>query len=217
MRFVAICMFACVGCFGRDAMGPAALVQQAQSGPVTGRSASVTLAPTAAGDAVLVVVALAPARDVSASDVTISSAAGTASPVQVAASCSSIYVATIGNAAPGSTAIGVTLTGDATFSVAALEFAGTNGSPYETGGQQTGDSAPDVIAPALHTIRGQLVISALATCGTITGLGTGSPFTTVTMSDSSALAYFTPTREGTYGAAWTYSGGAWTAWSATFE
>jgi hypothetical protein len=112
------------------------------------------------------------------------------------------------NVPPGSSVAGYALAFSGllpTFYPDAWEFAFTRGST----------SAP--VGPALKAWRGNVLVSAVGTCGSVGGLAPTSPFIALPSVDGSDVAYFIPSEPGAYGAEWNDTGTGWVVASLVFR
>lgn len=102
--------------------------------------------------------------------------------------------------------ISVRTASEAKLSFAELEFGGLESRPDFT--SISGDPVKAAMAPALPADPGQVVISTLTSCGTLTGMSPESLFTTpVSQASDSSIAFIIATEHGVYGAEWSYDGG----------
>lgn len=196
----------------------AALIQAVQSPTSAGVSVAVSMSPTKARDLLYISLVYAgpsyPAPRVS-------TAAGLARPLDwtTMTSCSATtYDWVVQSAAPGATAVTVDLPTAIPSQLFVLELAGVS-QEFEaapdaaaTGGDSTALAAPVDGGP------GQVVISSVSTCGTVTSIAAGSPFTTFADTPHGDVAYDVPATAGSYGAIWKLdAAGAWRARTTSFQ
>ncbi len=173
-------------------------------GPTTGTSATIPIPATAEGN--LLVVGM---TYTGVDRVTITAAGHELRPwmESTLADCGlkSAEAYILPNAPQGATSIVVTKPLSATFDVFVLEFSGLGTQPLVD--SLAGAPSPTPQAPALHAAGGQLVISTMTSCGTLTAIAPSSAFTAVDFKDSGSVAYLIPTDPGSYGAQWSSTGG----------
>lgn len=206
-----------------DAASTAAMVVQGTALPLTmGMSAAVPIAKTTAGD--LVVVGVTQETNTTAIVSQITDDAGntyvSANQRSVDTSCNNtaeIWYAAAVHADASS--ITVTMSASVTIEVWALELAGPGPNPVDTGAvASTQPSGATIPAPTVVvSSAGEAVISTAATCGAISQLKAGSPFTALAIENGENTAYYITPAPGSYGAVWSYGGGSWNASTVAFK
>jgi hypothetical protein len=200
---------------------PPTYVQSAQG--LTGSSPlRLQLAPTQAGNAIIV----AAITDASDNVVTVvdDSPAGTGyvSVNQRAqygtASATEIWVAR--NIGAGATHVTITTAGGGGIEGWAVEFSGLNvTAPFDLGATISNqpDTSPIVAPPVRPSSPRALVVSVAVTANAITGIQTDNPFIALPIVNGDDAAFFVTTTTGSYGASWTSSPGGWCASTAAFK
>ncbi len=183
----------------------------------------IAIPKTVGGD--LVVVAVAQESDTTSVVSAISDDAGntyvSANQRSIDASCANtteIWYAT--NVAPGASLVHVAMSASVTIEVWVAEFAGPSGaSPLDTGAiASTQPSGAMIAAPVVTpSSPDALVISTAASCGAISAVAPGSPFTALAILNGENTAYYVAHAAGTYGAVWSYNGGSWDGSTVAFR
>jgi hypothetical protein len=213
-------LIACAACAHEPAAtADAHVVQAIASGPTTGTTTTVSIAPTRAGDWFVIV----PAWDgaLGWSQVAVTTEPATHFWLNEGArmdcpSASGLW-SSIDPIAGGITSVTVTTDTPATFEVYVLEVAGLANGLAGKGMQDDPTGAATAHSPALDAVHGELVVSMVSTCGTVGELVAASPFTELASFDGHGVAFFVAGVAGSYGAEWSYSGGALSSASVSFQ
>ncbi len=204
-------------------------IQRVQSNqdstPSTATSLSVGINASGAGN--LIVVGLTQESGTTAVVTTISDDAAGGSNVYVSAnersadsSCANTAEIWYAKATkPGAKTVIVSMSASVAFEVWVAEFSGVStSSPFVTGGATSSASTATILAPqAVVSSAPALVVSVATTCGAISAVHAGSPFTALPILDGEDTAYAIVTKSGSYGAEWSYSSGTWNASTAAFR
>jgi hypothetical protein len=118
--------------------------------------------------------------------------------------------------AGGVDAVRIEMTAAVTLEAYVIEASGLR-SVASTGRESHPVSAPTASAPMMDADSGQLVVSMVDTCATLDAVVPTSPFTGLVSENGQGVAYTITTSLGTYGAEWSYGGGAWDAATVTFH
>ena len=196
------------------ASGPPSFVQAVDSGPISGTSTTLHLAPTGQGDVIAIFLVHLASAQMSAARLT--SGAGAVRPIYFLPSgCGSeIDLWLIDHAGAGFTTIDVEFP-PSSFEVLALELSGLAG-PAESSSPAYG-AAPPAIAPTVQASPDDLVISEVAACGSNLALASNSRFTMFGAGSGMAVAYTIPAAAEFDGAAWLFDGTSWNAHTHRFR
>jgi len=217
----ALLLIACAACSQKPGVGADAWVVQAvASGSTTGTTITVPIAPTRAGDRLVVV----PAWDGTLGWGNVRVTTDPANWLQLNAgsmmtecpSASELWASLV-PVVGGITSVTVTSDMPATFEVYVLEVAGLAKGLADSGMQDDSTGAATATSPALDARHGELVVSMVATCGTVGELVAASPFTGLGGFDGHGVAFYVASAAGTYGGEWSYSGGALSSASVSFD
>lgn len=199
-----------------------ALVQKSSSS-ASSMSSMIAIPKTANGD--LVVVGVAQESDTTSTVATITDDAGNSyvstNQRSVDASCNNtteIWYAT--NVVADASTVHITMSAAVTIEVWVAEFAGPSGTaPLDTGAiANTQPNGPTIAAPVVTpSSPDALVISTAASCGAISAIQPGNPFTALAILNGENTAYYVAHAAGTYGAVWSYSGGSWDGSTVAFR
>jgi hypothetical protein len=208
---------------GPDASTASFALVQGTSGSGTSMASMVTIPRTLSGN--LLVVGVAQESGTTATVAMITDDVGntyvSANQRSIDASCANtteIWYAT--NVRADASAVNVSMSENVTIQVWVAEFAGPSGAaPLDTGAIiSTQPDGPEIAAPVVTpSSPDALVISTAATCGAISAVKPGSPFTALAILDGENTAYYVAHALGSYGAVWNYSGGSWDASTVAFR
>ncbi|HLL20848.1 MAG TPA: hypothetical protein VK427_01895 [Kofleriaceae bacterium] len=190
----------------------ARIVQQVMA-DVSGTGGILTIAPTAPGSLVVVVVAFdgppdAKVRAISTQDRWFAADTG-----QRTQPCGRTFDVWSGrDVAAETTAFDITFSEATTTRVAIFEVSGMGPYPLTSFRSFAGSAltpTPPVYYPMVPVRSGEIVFSLASTCGTLAGLDPQRSFTAVPLLAGTAVAYALPTTDGSYGTHWSFDGAPW--------
>lgn len=120
----------------------------------------------------------------------------------------------------GVTSIDITLHENASVQAYAIEASGLSAFPLTTG-QNSFSPVGGMQAPAYDAVvaadKGDLIVAQFTTCGTLTGLDPASAFTPLPAHDGAQVAYLVPNGPGMYAAHWLFEGDGWGQWTIVYH
>ncbi len=186
---------------------------------VTTASLDMTIPATGAGS--LVVVGLTQESGTTATIASITDGAGdtyqSANARSIDTTCANtaeIWYA--GNVIAGVTTVSIAMSSNVTIEAWVVELAGV-GQLVGGGHIDSHASSAMVSAPTVVTTGPAAVLSTVTTCGAVTAIANGGPFTALAIENGEDTAYLIADAPGTYGAVWSYGGGSWNATTAAFQ
>lgn len=210
-----------------DGLGSVITVVQTQSSAADGgTSLSISVAPIQAGDFVAVLVTYGFGDAMSDAVVGVSDDGPAGSNTYVSANLQSAIAPCQGseiwyarNTKPGATSVDVNVGAAAQIQLWVVEASGlkaTGGVDQGTTG--SGAATTSIQTPAVTpTGVPALIVSAAGSCGAISGVDKGSPFTGLPTQDGNDAAYYVATTAGSYGPIYGSSNDAWNASVAAFR
>jgi hypothetical protein len=221
MRLLA-CIALCAACAstppdGGNAQSGVALIQAVQSPSGSGPTVAVSIRPTRANDLLYISVVYA---GPSYPSPRVSTAAGPAEPLDwtTMVSCpATTYDWIVRSASPGATAVTLDVPGGVASQVFVLELSGVSREVEAASDAMATGADSTALAAQIDAAPGQVVISTISTCATVTSIAAGSPFVTFGDSPLGDVAYLLPAAAGSYGAAWMLDGAGWQARTTSFE
>jgi hypothetical protein len=192
----------------------------------TNDALSQTIAPTMAGD--LVVVAVTVNTNAATTVTTITDNAPGGGNVYTSAnqrsndtSCDNVVELWYAkNVVAGATSVKVTTNLVVQMDMWVLELAGLDRmAPFDTGAVANSQPAATILtAPAVTPSKpNAVVISTVCSCAAVTGLRAASPFTALNVHTGNTTAYFLTTSVGSHGAVWNATNGTWNASTVAFK
>jgi hypothetical protein len=185
-----------------------------------------SFAPSGDGNLLVVAVALSSSTSVTVTSITDNAPGGgnsyvSANQRSVDGSCADfVEIWFAKNVHAGASTVTVTASGAAQMNLWVLELAGLSTTdPLDTGAVSSNRPSSNVVtAPAVTpSTPSAVVISTATTCGTISTVRAGNPFTGLAVLSGESTAYLITAAAGSYGAVWNASSGTWNASTVAFK
>jgi hypothetical protein len=191
-----------------------------------GTTLSINVSPIQAGDFVAVLVTYAFGDAISENVVGVSDdgPAGrntyvSANLQSVVAPCQASEIWYARNTMPGATSVSVTVSAASAIQLWVVEASGLSATGgVDQGTTGSGGATTSIQTPAVTpTGVPALIVSAAGSCGSISGVDKGSPFTGLPAQDGNDAAYYVATTAGSYGPIYGSTNNAWNASVAAFR